>query len=119
MLFLDNDVRAVKEIDHIFHTQAPAVALNTHNNKTMLNSGVMLLNITESFVSRWESFVRLRYSHRGKGVREGSDQELWDGFFLNETVYQLPKEYNANKHTHVNHSDIVLKHFIIGAGGAF
>ena len=117
VLWLDNDVRPQKDIEHIFNAQAPAMVQD--NKGIMLNSGVMLLNITSQFVNEWDKFVQKRYKKRQSGGFEGGDQELWNEFFNKKTVYQLPREYNANRRTPVNRSEVVLAHFIIGEGGSF
>lgn len=119
VLFLDNDVLALSNFDHVFHlVEPPAFVWHRGTGGRRLNSGVMLLPTDERFVDALDAYVARQYASRStrRQVRDGGDQELWQGFFAEAgiRVTELPARYNARKTMRLNLSDVVLAHLIKG-----
>lgn len=72
------------------------------NKGRTINSGIFLLDINKTFVDSWKNFIKQKYNNRrhtfakGLGFQDGSDQECWGGYFGNQSIFQLPLNYNAN-----------------------
>ena len=119
VLFLDNDVRALFNFDHIFtHLDPPAFVWHRGSGGKRLNSGVMLLPTDEPFVRALEAYTARQYVNRStpRALREGGDQEIWQGFFAEtgRRVTEMPARYNARKSMRLNLSSIVFAHLIFG-----
>ena len=124
VLFLDNDARAVRNLDDVFRVEPPAVAWHHEWHRTRgsqaprLNSGVMLLPTDASFVEQLEDYTARIYANRTtpRHLRDGSDQEVWQGFFAESgrRVTELPAAFNARKTMRLNTSAIVVAHLIKG-----
>ena len=100
VLFLDNDVEIRKDTTRLFNAEAPTMVID--NEGRTINSGIFLLDINKTFVDSWKNFIKQKYSNRrhtlvkGLGFQDGSDQECWGGDFGNQSIFQLPLNYNAN-----------------------
>ena len=119
VLFLDNDVRALRNVDHIFTlAEPPAFVWHRGSGGKRLNSGVMLLPTDAAFVEALEAYTARLYANRStpRRLREGGDQEVWQGFFAESgrRVTELPAAYNARKTMRLNLSQILLAHLIYG-----
>ena len=122
VLFLDNDCRVLRNIDRLFDdVEPPAFAWH----KQRLNSGVMLLPTDDDFITSLGAYVSRQYRDRSvpRRLRDGSDQELFQGFFADEhrRVYELPSSYNARKATHQHDyaANVSIAHFVHGDGPDF
>ena len=119
VLFLDNDCRVLRNVDHIFReVEPPAFAWHRGSGGKRLNSGVMLLPTDASFVEALEEYTTRQYSSRTtpRRLREGGDQEVWQGFFAESgrRVNELPAAYNARKTMRLNLSDVAIAHLVYG-----
>ena len=127
-LFLDNDALAVRNLDDIFRVEPPAMAWHHEWHRVRgsvgprLNSGVMLLPTDLAFVEALEAYTARIYSEGRfnrtvpRHMRDGSDQEVWQGFFAESGrhVNELPAAFNARKTMRLNTSAIVVAHLIRG-----
>jgi len=118
VLFLDNDVVALRNFDDVFRVAPPAFVWHRGSGGKRLNSGVMLLPTDGTFVDALDAFVARQYVHRStpRTLRDGGDQELWQSFFAErgQRVNELPAAYNARKTMRLLQSQIVIAHMIKG-----
>ena len=108
VLMIDNDVRALNNVDHLCVSPAPAFVYSDQEGWRGVNSGVALVDIQKQagLNEAWQLFDWLGHHERWRGLQaysrlgwDGSDQTFWSAWVLNRSltsrpVYELSRRHN-------------------------